>query len=73
MEAVLQISGLHCASCEALIKDVAKDWKEITRCDVDVISGKVTLEHQNRFNLTPFVSAIDDLGPYKVTRIDPTL
>ncbi len=66
----VSIPGIHCASCAALIKDVSSEFPEITNVAVDVESKKVTLEHDDSFDISTWKAEIEALGgTYKVTPV----
>ena len=66
MKTEFKVKGFHCQSCEALVKDVAEDFSEITSCSVDVNTGKVVVEHKNGLDIAKFKKEIEELGDYKV-------
>lgn len=58
---------MHCASCAAMIKDISSEFPEIKNVAVDVQTKKVTLEHDDAFNVGKWQAEIEALGePYKV-------
>ena len=63
---VLKIQGLHCASCKAVIEDIATEFPEIKSANVDVAGGTATVEHDESFDITKFVKEINNMGQYKV-------
>ena len=63
----VQIPGIHCASCAALIKDVSSEFPAIKSVNVDLVSKKVTLEYESDFDLAKWQVEIEGLGEaYKV-------
>ncbi|HIJ11578.1 TPA: heavy-metal-associated domain-containing protein [Candidatus Woesearchaeota archaeon] len=66
MKTEFTVKGFHCKSCEALVKDVAEDFSDITSCMVDVASGKVVIEHAEGFDVGKLKKEIEELGDYKV-------
>ncbi len=66
MKTEFTVEGFHCGSCEMLVKDVAEDFPEITKVDVDIKTGKVVVGHSERFNVKKFKEEIESLGKYKV-------
>ena len=64
----LSISGMHCDSCAALIKDVSAEFPAIKKVNVDLTSKKVTLEYEDDFDLAKWQAEIEGLGEaYKVS------
>lgn len=67
MRTTVQIPGMHCASCVALIKDVSQDFPSIRNADVDLASKTVTLEHDAHFDPSAWTRTVEELNPaYKV-------
>lgn len=65
----ISISGMHCASCKALIEDVAGEMPGVTSCSVDVAAGRGVIEHDERFNLHDLAKEIESLGEYRVSAV----
>ena len=61
METTVQIPGIHCASCAALIKDVSGDFPSIKNVDVNIDTKQVTLEHDDTFNLQEWSDEVEAL------------
>jgi len=61
MQTVVSIPGIHCASCAALIKDVSSEFASIKNVDVDVDTKKVTLDHEEGFDLHQWKKEIESL------------
>ncbi|MEM2918726.1 MAG: heavy metal-associated domain-containing protein [Candidatus Altiarchaeota archaeon] len=60
----LNVEGMHCASCETLIKDVLSD--ENVKASVDSKKGEVIIEYDDsKINLDKIKSLIENEG-YKV-------
>jgi copper chaperone CopZ len=68
MKTELLIKGTHCASCKALIEDVAKDTRGITSCTVDFATGKTVIEHDASVDWAAFDKEVAALGEYHVIR-----
>lgn len=66
MKTNLTIKGTHCASCKALIEEVANDMPGVSSCAVDFVTGKTAIEHDARFDLPAFKKEVESLGEYKV-------
>lgn len=67
MSTTVSIPGIHCKSCETLIKSVSEDFPAITSIVIDSAKKQVTLEHDEGFNLADWSKAIGELGPdYRV-------
>jgi len=67
MTTTIKIDGMHCASCKALIEDVAGETPGVKSCVVDIGKGQGVIEHDERFVLSDLVKEIEGLGDYKVT------
>lgn len=61
MQTTVSIPGIHCASCAALIKDVSSEFSAIKNVDVDIETKKVTLDHDESFDLQQWKSEIESL------------
>ena len=70
MKSILKIQGLHCASCKALIEDVASEIPGIQYAKVDVEGGSVEVAHDESDAAECLRSQIDGLGQYKVVAIE---
>lgn len=67
MTTTVSIPGIHCASCAALIKDVSSEFPSIKTVDVDVDTKKVTLDHDDTFDMQKWTEEIEALDPkYKI-------
>lgn len=67
MKTVVSIPSMHCNSCAALIKEVSSEFPAIKELQVDIESKKVTLEHDENFDLPKWSQEIEALGEeYKV-------
>lgn len=67
MITAVSIPGIHCASCAALIKDVSSEFPSIKSTDVDIETKKVTLDHDESFDMWKWTKEIESLDPkYKV-------
>ena len=73
MKTTIQIAGTHCASCKALIEDIAHDVPGIVNCSVDFKSGKTEVEHTDTFDWTAFQKALSEVGEYHIEQIPTTL
>lgn len=64
---MFSIPGIHCEGCAKLIKDVSLEFPTITGVDVDVKAKKVSIEHDQNFDLQSWKQEIESLGDnYKV-------
>lgn len=52
---------MHCASCAALIKDVSSEFPAIKTISVDIDSKKVTIEHDESFDIQQWKKEIESL------------
>jgi copper chaperone CopZ len=67
MQTIISIPGIHCPSCSALIKDVSGDFSSIQNIDVDIDTKKVTIDHDDSFDLQTWTQEIEALDEkYKV-------
>lgn len=64
MITTLKITGMHCASCKALIEDVCGEVKGVRSASVDPKTGIATIEHDDALDPATFVSEIRGLGDY---------
>ncbi len=62
MQTIVSIPGIHCASCEALIKDVSSEFPSITNVTVGLETKKVELEHDDDFDLSRWIEEVQLLG-----------
>ncbi len=60
---VVSIPGIHCASCAALIEDVSAECKSIRKVTVDIKSKKVTIDHDDTFEVKKWTEQIESLDP----------
>lgn len=61
MQTTVSIPGIHCAACATLIKDVSSEFSSIKSVDVDIETKKVTLDHEEDFDLKQWKSEIESL------------
>ena len=67
MQTTVSIPGIHCASCSALIKDVSSEFPAIKQAEVDIETKKVTLDHDDGFDMQKWTEEIEALDPkYKI-------
>lgn len=66
MKTILEIKGMHCASCKMLIEDICKDVPGVLACDVDVQAGKATIEHDASLDPAVIKQEISSLDSYAV-------
>ena len=65
---IFSILGIHCASYAALIKDVSSEFPSIQKVDVDVVTKKVTIDHDETFDLKKWTEEIESIDPkYKIS------
>lgn len=58
----VSIPGIHCASCAALIQDVSREFSSIKSTDVDLETKKVTLDHDDGFDMEEWKAEIEALN-----------
>jgi copper chaperone CopZ len=61
MQTTVSIPGIHCAACATLIKDVSSEFSSIKNVDVDIETKKITLDHEEDFDLKQWKSEIESL------------
>ena len=67
MQTTVSIPGIHCGSCAALIKDVSSEFPAIKSVDVDIETKKVTIDHDETFDIQKWLAEIESLDPkYKI-------
>ena len=66
MKKVITIKGMHCASCKAVIEEVANETKGITGCVVDVAKGTATISYEGSVDWNALKKEIQGLGDYRV-------
>lgn len=69
MKTTIQVTGMHCPSCKALLEDVASEVKGVLSSDIDPKTGLGTIEHDEKFNFDDFQKAVAELKDYRVERI----
>lgn len=57
---------MHCASCKAVIEDVAKETKGVTGCVVDIVKGTAAVAFEGTVDWNALKKEIEGLGQYKV-------
>lgn len=66
----IKISGMHCASCKALLEGVCQEIPGVQSCIVDLQTSMATITHDDTFdfaNLKKEIAGIDDT--YSFTKI----
>lgn len=71
MHTTLTVSGIHCASCTALIKDVSQDFPAIHSVNVDLGKQTVTLEHDHTLDLHAWSKTVEGLNDSYHVRVPP--
>ncbi|MBI4457932.1 heavy-metal-associated domain-containing protein [Candidatus Uhrbacteria bacterium] len=66
MTTTLIITGMHCASCKALIEDVCSEIAGVRSCSVDVAKGEAVVEHDESVAPSLLAKEIEGLGKYGV-------
>ncbi len=64
MTTTLKITGMHCASCKALIEDVCGEVKGVRSCTVDPDTGIATVDHDETLDPALLAKEIRALGDY---------
>lgn len=63
MKTIVSVPGIHCSSCAALIKEVSSDFPSIHDITVDLDAKKVTLDHDEGFDLETWSQEVEALDP----------
>jgi copper chaperone CopZ len=63
MQTHVSIPGIHCEGCAALIKDVSGDFSAIQSVDIDLATKRVTISHDETFDLAAWSREIEALDP----------
>ncbi|TSC58575.1 MAG: hypothetical protein Greene041619_449 [Candidatus Peregrinibacteria bacterium Greene0416_19] len=72
-QTTVSIPGIHCASCAALIKDVSSGFPSLTSAEVDIDTKKVTLNHDEHFDMQKWTQEIESLDEkYKIQPLSRT-
>jgi len=67
MRTTVSIPGMHCKGCAKLIKDVSSEFPAIKQTEVDIETKKVTLDHDDGFDMQKWTKEIEALDEkYKV-------
>ena len=67
MKTIVQIPGMHCHACATLVTQISEELGSVSKVDVDLESKKVTLDHDESFDLKAWTKEIEALGDeYKV-------
>ncbi len=69
MTTEISVSGMHCASCKALIEDVSRDVSGVISCSVDPRTGRGVVEHDAAFRLPDLARAVAELGDYRIVSV----
>jgi copper chaperone CopZ len=56
------VKGMHCHSCETLVKDELMDMKGVKKVEADFKAGKVTVEADDVVDMNVLKSKIKELG-----------
>ena len=70
MKTQFKVTGMTCESCKSIIEDIAKDFPEVKKCEVNLASGSGWIEHQDNFEVEKFKAEINSLGKYVVEFIN---
>lgn len=66
MKKELNIRGMHCPACKALIEDVCSDYDEIESAVVVLKKETLSITANNSLDLRVLQSEIESIGPYKI-------
>lgn len=67
MKTIVQIPGMHCHACATLVTQISYEFPSVKKVEVDLETKKVTLEHDDAFDVAWWTKEIEALGDeYKV-------
>lgn len=66
MKTILNIKGMHCHSCKALIEEVCGDIPGVRTCIVDVGREKAEIDHDDNVDIGIVKKEIEGFGDYHV-------
>lgn len=69
MKSILQIKGMHCVSCQALLEEVIGEIPGVTSCRVDIDRGMAEVEHEKEISKETFEKTIVPLGEYRMVSL----
>ncbi|MFH1056155.1 MAG: heavy-metal-associated domain-containing protein [Candidatus Altiarchaeota archaeon] len=64
-EIKIKVEGMHCGSCEMLVKDELSEVEGVRKVEADHKKGLVTVKYEGKLDLHKVKKAIAGLG-YKV-------
>lgn len=62
MDTTIKVSGMTCKNCEAAVKDALLDVTGVTKVDVDLDSGDVTITHNEDVKTATLEQTIEYQG-----------
>jgi len=62
----LIIKGTHCQACKALIEEVVMENTCVSACEVDFVTGKTVIVHEDCLDWQALKKEIESLGEYQV-------
>ena len=62
MQTIINIKGIHCPSCKALIEDICLDVQGVESCKVDEKTGKALVNHEVNLDLQVLKKEIEESG-----------
>lgn len=62
----INIKGIHCKACKALIEDVCSEIPGIHSSKVNYETGETIIEHDGNLNFENLKNEIQSLGNYRV-------
>lgn len=69
MKTHIKITGMHCASCKALLEDVARDVPGVISCMIDPKRGIGTIEHDASFTFDTLAKEVAALDGYAIEKM----
>ena len=70
MKTQFKVTGMTCESCKSIIEDIAKDFPEVKKCEVNLEAGTGNIEYQDSFDINKFKAEINSLGKYVIEFIN---
>ncbi|WP_147802268.1 cation transporter [Alkalicoccus halolimnae] len=59
---VIQVAGMTCGHCKQAVEGAASSVKGVSRAEVDLKAGNVTVEMEEGTNITEIKEEIEDQG-----------
>ena len=66
MKKEIEIKGMTCPACKALVEDVCSDFSEVNTATVDLKKGTLLVDVDEKFDFKSLKEEIESAGSYKV-------